>query len=44
MKVGEKSSSVHVHQIYGVEHARRVVEASIADYNEHYGNGKGKKK
>lgn len=42
MKPNEKKSNVHVHQIYGSEHARRVVEASIADYNEKYGK-KGKK-
>ena len=37
MKIGEKESSVHVHTIYGAEHAIKVVEASIADYNEIYG-------
>ena len=37
LKPGEKESAVKVHEIYGVEHARKVVEASIADYNEIYG-------
>lgn len=37
MKIGEKESSVKVHTIYGAEHAIKVVEASIADYNEIYG-------
>jgi inorganic pyrophosphatase len=37
MKIGEKESSVHVNTIYGYEHALKVVEASIADYNEYYG-------
>jgi inorganic pyrophosphatase len=36
MKIGEKESSVNVHTIYGAEHAIKVVEASIADYNEIY--------
>ena len=40
MKIGEKESSVKVHKIYGIEHARKVVEASIADYNETYGKKK----
>ncbi len=37
MKVGEKESKVKIHKVYGVEHARKVVEASVADYNEKYG-------
>ena len=37
MKIGEKDSKVKIHKIYGVEHARKVVLASIADYNEKYG-------
>lgn len=37
MKVGEKESNVKVHGVYGVEHARKVVQASIDDYNEIYG-------
>ena len=36
MKVGEKESKVKIHKIYGVDHARKVVNASIADYNEKY--------
>ena len=36
MKIGEKESSLKVHTIYGAEHAIKVVEASIADYNEIY--------
>lgn len=37
MSPGEKENKVKVHEVYGVEHARKVVEASIADYNELYG-------
>ncbi len=37
MQVGEKSSKVKIHKIYGAEHAKKVVEASVADYNEKYG-------
>jgi inorganic pyrophosphatase len=36
MKIGEKESSVQVNTIYGAEHAIKVVEASIADYDEIY--------
>ena len=37
MKIGEKDSKVKIHKVYGAEHARKVVQASIADYNEKYG-------
>jgi inorganic pyrophosphatase len=32
-----KEVSVSIDQVYGVEHARTVVEASISDYADHYG-------
>lgn len=32
-----KEVTVSIEQVYGVEHARGVVEASLADYAEHYG-------
>ena len=38
MKIGEKESKVKIHQVYGLEHARKVLEASILDYNEQYGH------
>lgn len=38
MKAGEKKSSVKIHEIYGVEHARKVIIASIADYEDVYGS------
>ncbi len=37
MKIGEKASSVKIHKVYGIEHARKVLDASVADYNEKYG-------
>lgn len=40
MKVGEKKSTVKVDKIYGLKHARKVIEASIADYKEHYPSAK----
>ena len=36
MKPGDKNSSVKIHQIYGSDHAKKVVEASIQDYLEAY--------
>ena len=38
MKIGEKESKVKIHKIYGIEHARKVLDASVADYNEKYGH------
>ena len=37
MKVGEKESKVKIHKIYGADLAKKVVQASILDYNEKYG-------
>ena len=37
MKIGEKESKVKIHKVYGVEHALKVVKASVADYNDKYG-------
>lgn len=37
-KMGEKpGTGVRIDEVYGVDHAHRVIEASIADYEEEYG-------
>lgn len=28
---------VRIDDVYGAEHAKKVIEASIKDYNQHYG-------
>ena len=37
MKPNETESKVKVEHIYGVEHAKEVVQAAIEDYNGIYG-------
>ncbi len=37
MKIGEKESTTKIHKVYGAEHAFKVVQASVEDYNEIYG-------
>ena len=36
---GEAASTVRIAEVYGPEHARAVVTAAIADYEEAYGSG-----
>jgi hypothetical protein len=31
-------TSVSIQQVYGPDHASKVIEASMADYEEHYGD------
>jgi hypothetical protein len=31
-------STVRIQKVYGPDHAKAVIEASMADYEEHYGD------